>query len=162
MAGRSVKGAKPGGCGQLCDAFGARGGILTKEAAEEVQVLPHREAGVEVTPESLGHVGDAVRHRIARAALPQVAPQDLDPTRLDLAHPCDDPEQGRLAHPVRPDQPAHPPGGQLQPYPIERGHPAVGVAYPTQSDGGTAGVLGHGGSLGVRCSGQGVSGLTCT
>ena len=162
MAGRSVKGASPVAAVSSAMCSARVRGILAEEAAEEVQVLPHREAGVEVAPEPLGHVGDALEHRVAHTALPQVPPQDLDPARLDPAHPRDDPEQGRLAHPVRADQPAHPPGRQLQPYPIEGGHPAVGVAYPAQSDGGIAGVLGHFGSLGVRCSGQGVSGLTCT
>ena len=156
------EGGEPGGRGELGDALGAGRPVLPEQAPEEVQVLPYREAGIEVTPEPLGHVGDALDHRVAPRAAPKIPPQDLDPSGLDLAHPGDDPKQGRLAHPVGPDQPAHTPRGEREPHPVEGGDPAVGVVQAAQSDDGDAGVLDHVGSLGARCAGQGTSGLTWT
>ncbi len=114
IAGRSVKGARPVAVGQLGDALRPGRLVLSEQASEEVQVLTHRKAGVEIATEALGHVGDALDHRVALAALPQVVPEHLDPTGLDLPHPGDDPEQGRLADPVGPDQAIQPSGGEAR------------------------------------------------
>ena len=156
-----------GGRGQLGDALRSGRPVLPEQATEEIQVLSDREAGVEIATETLGHVGDALDHGVALAALPQIVPEHLDPTGLDLPHPGDNPEQRRLAHPVGPDQAGQTSGGELERHTIEGVQTPVDVAQPAQSDDGAGGVLGHsddlgGGSLGSRCSGQGASGLSCT
>ena len=105
------EGGKAGGSGEFGDALGPCHPVLPEEAAEKIQVLPYREAGIEVAPKTLGHVGDALDHGIAPPALPQIPPQDFDLAGLDAAHPGDEAEQGGLADPVRADQSAQPPGG---------------------------------------------------
>ena len=86
------EGCETGGRGQLGDALRSGRPVLPEQATEEIQVLPDREAGVEIATEALGHVGNALDHGVALAALPQIVPEHLDPTGLDLPHPGDDPE----------------------------------------------------------------------
>jgi hypothetical protein len=95
----------------------------------EVKGITSR-CSIEVAREPLRHIGDALEYGVALRAPPQVPPQNLHLARLNPAHPGDDPEQGRFAHAVGPDQPAHATRWQGQLHPVEGVLTAVGVAEP--------------------------------
>ena len=58
-AGRSANGARPVLVEQLGDAALALAAVVAEQAAEEVDVLEHRQRRVEVLAQALRHVGDA-------------------------------------------------------------------------------------------------------
>jgi hypothetical protein len=87
---------------------------LAEQAAEEVEVLGYGQGRVQVAPEALRHIGDARQARTAMLGIAHAATQGEDFAFLDPAHTGDQPEQGGLADAVRPDQPRHAAGGDIE------------------------------------------------
>ena len=120
--------------GQLGDARGPGRPVLTEETTEEVQVLADRQAGIEVPPQTLGHVGDVLHHPLPPGGPAQILAQDLDLPGLNPAHPGDEAQQGGLADPIRANQPADGTGGQFQAHPRQGLHLAVGMTQLLEPD----------------------------
>ncbi len=128
LAGGAVgEGVEARGAEQHLDPLRALRRLLAEEPAEELEVLAHREGGIEVPPEPLRHVGHPRRHRLPLGAAGHVVAEHGEPAALQPPHARDQREKGGLAHPVRPDQPRHPARGNGEADRIEGGHGAVAV-----------------------------------
>src|SRR5262245_59120534 len=69
---------EPGGAEQTIDAGVAFLPGLSEQAAEEIDILLHREARVEVASDALRHIGQASRHDVAMRARGHVAAKRAD------------------------------------------------------------------------------------
>ena len=130
LAGGAVaKRCQAGGVEQALDTRLALGRALAEQPREEIDVLAHRQRGVEVAPQPLRHEGDARGQLLAKARVGHVAAQHAHAAALDGLDAGDDGQQGRFADAVRPDQADGAPGRQLQRDVRQRGARAVvGVA----------------------------------
>ena len=155
LPGRALAEARQtGGREQLVDLRLALGARVPEQAAEEVDVLEHRERRVEVLAEPLRHVGDPIRDLRAEGALAEVAAQHLDGSGLDRARAGHEAEQRRLADAVGPDQPRHAAGRDLEVDAVERERLPVPMGDGAEPRGGAAIVAHSGGSRTARCSGH--------
>src|SRR5690606_14642705 len=130
LVGRAVgEGRHARGGEQVGDAARALGLRLAEQAAEEVDVLEHRQRGVEVLAQALRHVGDARAYAGAVAGVRHIAAQHLDRAVLDLARAGDQAQPGGLAHAVRADETDHAPGGNVEAHAVGGQRVAVLVAH---------------------------------
>ena len=143
-----------GAAQQIVDAALAFGGVLAEQAAEEVEVLEHRQRGVEVLAQALGHVGDMRADTAAVARVGHIAVEYLDAAGLDLPRPGDQRQQAGLADAVRADQADHALRRQAQVDGLEGAGRAI-----AQADAAEAGDRRvHCGTLIARCAGHSASG----
>mmetsp|Transcript_32976 Transcript_32976/g.77337 ORF Transcript_32976/g.77337 Transcript_32976/m.77337 type:complete len:391 (-) Transcript_32976:501-1673(-) len=134
LAGRPrQKGQQPGAAAELVDAPAPFGRAVAEQAAEELQVLLHRQRRVEVAAQALRHVGDARADALAVGARGHVAAQHLQPPTLQRACAGDQRQQAGLADPVGPDQAQHAAGRQLQRHVGQRLRVAVAQAQGVQA-----------------------------
>jgi len=123
---------------------------LAEQAAEEVDVLEHRQCGVEILAQPLRHVGDARADAGAVAGILHVAAQHLHRALLDLACAGDQRQPGGLAHAVRADEADHAPGREVERHTVCGRGGAIVVAHVHQARYRGRGVRGCGWGLG-RC-----------
>ena len=134
LAGGSVgEGREPGCLQQLGDARSAFGTRVTEQAPEEIDVLEHRQRGIEVLAQSLRHVGDPRTHGAAMLGIGHVAIEHVHAAVLDRARPGDEAEQARLAHPVRPDEADHAAGRKIEIHCAEGRYSTIAVGHAAQS-----------------------------
>jgi hypothetical protein len=57
--------------------------IETEQAAKKIDVFEHRQSGVKIAAQTLGHVGDSLCHLGAHAAPPRISAEDFDKAGLD-------------------------------------------------------------------------------
>jgi len=105
--GAVCEGSQAGTGQQLLDAPLPLFTRLAEQAAEEIDVLEHRQGHVEVAPQPLGHVGDARAHDATVAAVAHVAAENGHGPLLDLAYARDKRQQAGLADSVGADQTHH-------------------------------------------------------
>ena len=103
MASRSANPANPVLSNRLGDPRRALGAAVTEQSAEEVDVFPDAEVGIEVLSQALRHKGDARADRAAMARIGHVAAQNFHPAVLDALGAGDEAQQRRLADAVRAD-----------------------------------------------------------
>lgn len=127
---------------QLVDAFGALGARLPEQPAEELDVLPHAQLRIEVPAEALRHVGDAAADGAPMSRIGHVAAENLHAALLDALGTGHEPQQGRLAHAIRPDQPDQTAGRDVDRDVVER-DAAVPVAQTLEAGDGRSAGLGH-------------------
>ncbi len=131
---------------------------LAEQPSEEIDVLAHRERGIEVPAEPLRHVGDPRLHPLAMAHIGDVAAEHGDPARLHLAGAGDERQEARLADAIGADQPDHASGRQVEGHVVERPGAAEG-----ESDALEAGDrFAHGTRFADRNSGHSASGSSRT
>jgi hypothetical protein len=166
LAGRPLgEGIEPGAPEQGLDPLAPLAPALAEQPAEERQVLGNREIHVEIAAQTLGHIGDPGAHQPPVGGAGHVAPEGHDPPALDLAGAGDEPEQGRFAHPVRPDDAHHAPPGQFEGDAVEGHGLAVAVGDALDANRGPnlfAHWPGAGGSLTASRAGQPPSGPSKT
>jgi hypothetical protein len=80
---------------------------LSKQPAEEVDILEDAEGRIEITAEPLGHIGNAGAEAFEVGRVRQVAVEYDNLPTLDCAHAGNQRQQRRLADPVRSDHPHH-------------------------------------------------------
>ena len=66
----------------------------TEKAGVEVDVFVNGQRRIEIAPQSLRHIGDAVRQRLAVGRLTHIAAEDVQRAALDTADAGDEREQG--------------------------------------------------------------------
>ncbi|MCY1417919.1 hypothetical protein D9M71_334650 [compost metagenome] len=108
------EGREAGAVQQVGDAPLALGLLVAEQAAEEVDVLEHRQRRVEILAQPLRHVGDARADPAAVRRAAHVAAEHGDLAVLQLPRAGQQRQQAGLADAVRTDQPDHAPGGNLQ------------------------------------------------
>ena len=137
FAGGAVgEGGEAGRVQEALDARAAFAAVKTEEAGVEVDVFVNAEGGVEVAPQSLRHVGDAVREGEAVARAGHVAVKDAHLPALDAAHAGDDAEQGAFANAVRADEADGRPARQGEADVVQCGGFTVAVGEVVNGDGG--------------------------
>ena len=143
-----------GAAQQVVDAPLALGSVLAEQAAEEVQVLEHRQCWIEVLAQTLRHIGDMWADVAAVAGVGHIAAEHFDAAFLQLACPGDQRQQAGFADTVRTDQADHAARWQLQIHLLQ----GVGLAV-AQADASQACDRGvHCGTLIARCAGHSASG----
>jgi len=137
FAGGAVgKGGKAGCVQETLDARAAFAALKTEEAGVEIDVFVNAEGRVEVAPQSLRHVGDAVREGKTVARAGHVAVENAHLPALDAAHAGDDAEQGAFTDAVRADETDGRPARQGEADVVQCGGFAVAVAEVVNGDGG--------------------------
>ena len=137
FAGGAVGEGGEAGCIQEApDARAAFAALKAEEAGVEVDVFVNAEGGVEVAPQSLRHVGDAVREGKTVARAGHVAVEDAYLAALDAAHAGDNAEQGAFTDAVRADEAGGRPARQGEADVVQCGGFAVAVAEVVNGDGG--------------------------
>ncbi len=137
FAGGAVgEGGEAGRVQEALDARTAFAAFKAEEAGVEVDVFVNAEGGVEIAPQSLRHVGDAVREGKAVARAGHVAVKDAHLPALDAAHAGDDAEQGAFADAVRADEADGRPARQGEADVVQCGGFAVAVGEVVNGDGG--------------------------
>ena len=129
-----------GALGQIVDARPALGRVMAEKAPEELQILLHRQRGVEVLAQALRHVGNARADGIAVLFAAHIAAQRLYLAALQGACAGNQRQQAGFAHAVRADQADHDACRNLQAQSAQRLRLAVGERHIAQ--GGY--MLGHG------------------
>ena len=129
----SEKRPEPGGLGQGLDAARPFATILPEQPSEEVEVFGHRERRIEVSSQTLGHIGDTRAECAPMARIGHIAAEHLNLPRLDRAGARDQRQQARLADPVRADQPGHAGRREIEADLVERTHLAVAQGHIPQA-----------------------------
>ena len=158
LASRAVgKGREAGGLQQVGHAGLALGRGVAEQAAKEVDVLGHRQRGIQVLAQALRHVGNARAHVTTVRGAGHVAVEHLHLARLDAPGPGQQGQQGGLAHAVRPDETDHAPCRDVHADIVERGDPlvAVGEALDLGHGPGRGGVHGAEAALGADAGSAG-------
>src|SRR6185312_16437244 len=104
-------------------------GALAEQAAEEIDILEHRERRVEIASEPLRHIGDPAADFLEIAAIRDVLVEDENLPLLDSSHPGDQREQGGFADPIRPDHADHDARRNVDADVVEGDRRAVPVRY---------------------------------
>ena len=107
-----------------------------EKAGVEVNVFINRQRRIQIAPQSLRHIGDAVRQREAVGGLAHIAAEDVQFTALDAAHTGDEREQGRFADAVRADEADGQPARQGEGKVVQRQRLAVAVGEVGDGEGG--------------------------
>ena len=155
LAGRAfAERGHAGAAQQVIDAPLALGGVLAEQAAEEIQVLEHRQRRIEVLAQALRHVGDVRADVAPVACVGHVAAEHLDAAGLQLARPGDQRQQAGLADAVGADQANHAASWQRQVDLLQ----GVGLAVAQADAGQACDRRVHCGTLIARCSGHSASG----
>ena len=167
-AGRSGEGRQAGRLQQVGDAPLALGAAVAEQAAEEVDVLEHRERRIEVPARvpaacrrCAGRPGGGAARRPCRRRAPRRCPVWM------ARAPGDQRQQAGLADAVRADQADHAAGRQLESDGVERAGRAVAQADVVQSSDGPSGrtdasagaARAHCGSFTARWAGHSRSGI---
>ena len=139
---------------QLVDPRLALGAGVAEEAPEEVHVLEDRERRIQVSAESLRHVGDPARRHGANGDVAEVAAQDLDRSSLDRPRRGHEAEKRRLADAVGPDDTRHATRGYLEVDRVERESLSVSMRDGAEPRGRARCFAHDGGSFTARYAGH--------
>ena len=108
LSGRTIRErCKPRPLQQVADAALPFFLVLAEQAPEEIDVLKHRQCGIEVLAETLRHVGNLRAGAVAVPHVGNVAAEHFDPAALNRAGSGDEAKQAGLADTVRADEPNH-------------------------------------------------------
>ncbi len=99
---------------QIVNPAAALGGIVPKQTAKKLQVLFHRQGGVQIFAQPLGHIGNARANLIAMAFICHIAAQYLNVAFLNHACTGQQGQQAGLAHTIRTNQSDHASGRNIQ------------------------------------------------
>ena len=137
LAGGAVgKGREAGRFQQSRNAGAAFARGQTEEAGVEVDVFIDRQRRIEVAPQPLRHIGDAVRQRKAVGRLAHIAAEDVQLALLQLAHAGNQTEQRRFTNAVRADEADGQPARQGEGKVVQRQRLAVAVGEVGDGEGG--------------------------
>ncbi|MFK4403300.1 hypothetical protein ABH991_000334 [Bradyrhizobium ottawaense] len=163
------EGREPGVAQQAGDPPVPLGLVVSEQAAEEVDVLEHRQCRIQILAEPLRHIGDVGAHVAAMARACHIAAEHVDASVLDRAGSGDQRQQARFADAVGADQSDHAAGRQVERDGIERPGLAIAQAHAFQmhhAAGGSrcigCGSRAHLVSLILRLSGHCAAGSSCT
>ena len=167
LAGRALgESEQIGRAQQVVDALRALVSGVAEQAAEEIEVVEHRQRGVEIAPQPLRHVGDALAHARAVGRIGHVAIQHFDFAALNLARTGDQRQHARLADAIRADETHRAIGRDIQIDVGNRRRLAIAVGDAGQAGDGLRAHRGAGaggtGRLTFSFSGQGVFASTRT
>ena len=98
---------QPGSFKQPVNLILPGGASQTKQIGEEGDVLVHRQRMVEITAQSLGHIGNAGGDPVTKPLAAHIAAKHLQLAGLQLTGTGKQAQQCGFAHPVRADQPNH-------------------------------------------------------
>src|ERR1019366_4480734 len=104
----------------------------TEQAAEEVDILEHRQRGVEIPTQALRHERDTRAYHFTMHRSAHVTTEQLDLARLHCASAGDQREQARLANAVRPDHSGHTAGRYVETNVVQRECPAISQNHIAQ------------------------------
>ncbi|MNZ46506.1 hypothetical protein D3C78_641890 [compost metagenome] len=124
---------QPGAAQQVGDAPLTLGLLVAKQAAEEIDVLEHRQRRIQILAQPLRHVGDARADRAAVLPAAHVAAEHGDLAVLHPPRAGDQRQQAGLADAVRADQADHAVGRDLQADLVDRTRRAVAQRHPGQA-----------------------------
>ena len=137
LAGGAVgKGREAGRFQQSRNAGAAFARGQAKEAGVKVDVFIDRQRRIEIAPQSLRHIGDAVRQRLAVGGLSHIAAKHVQLAALNAADTGDEREQGRFADAVRADEADGQPARQGERKVVKRQRLAVAVGEVGNGEGG--------------------------
>ena len=135
LAGRTgMERVERGGTHQALNARVTLGRRYPEEARREIDVVVDGERAVQVAAQALRHVGHAGRQFTAKGGIGHIPTQHSQATGLQFLDTCHEPQQGGLAHPVRPHEADGLAHGQRQADLIQRRFAVVGMAHRLDDD----------------------------